>query len=159
MDRRLRNLLPCSCIFMGPIGFSHDLCYLNDMARATLPLSYICQFLLNKHNKKEFHFVHSHVDKSTPTFRVPHIGQFPVPTMLTLPWNYTKIFDPPVTWVNLQKIPLRIRSVCRRPTPLLASGLEMYIGEIFGIVNDPRLPMPYISWPQVCTTVSFLQKF
>ena len=42
-------------------------------------------------------------------------------------------------------IPLRIRSVCRRPSPLLASGLGMYIGEIFSVVNDPRLPMPYIS--------------
>ena len=37
-------------------------------------------------------------------------------------------------------IRLRIRSVCRRPTPLLVSGLRMYIGEIFGVVN---MPMPY----------------
>ena len=53
-------------------------------------------------------------------------------------------------------ISLRIRSVCSRPTPLLASRLGMYVGGIFGVVNDLRLPMTYISWPQVCTAVSFL---
>jgi hypothetical protein len=37
------------------------------------PMTIVSHFLLNKHHKREFKFVQSHIHKCTPTLQVPHL--------------------------------------------------------------------------------------